>query len=46
VSPQGYQSLLTSLRQKVLSLPDETVILPGHGPTTTVGEEKHHNPFF
>ncbi len=46
MSPEGYQSLLTSLRQKVLSLPDETVILPGHGPTTTVGEEKLHNPFF
>jgi glyoxylase-like metal-dependent hydrolase (beta-lactamase superfamily II) len=46
MSPQGYQSLLTSLRQKVLSLPDETVILPGHGPTTTVGEENRHNPFF
>lgn len=46
MSPQGYQNLLTSLRQKVLSLPDETVILPGHGPTTTVGEEKLHNPFF
>lgn len=46
MSPQGYQNLLTSLRQKVLSLPDETVILPGHGPTTTVDEEKRHNPFF
>ena len=46
MSPEGYQSLLVSLRQKVLSLPDETVILPGHGPTTTVGEEKLHNPFF
>ncbi|MCI0526323.1 MAG: MBL fold metallo-hydrolase [Nitrospira sp.] len=46
MSPKGYQSLLTSLRQKVLSLPDDTVILPGHGPTTTVGEEKRRNPFF
>lgn len=46
MSPRGYQSLLVSLRQKVLSLPDDTVILPGHGPTTTVGEEKFHNPFF
>jgi glyoxylase-like metal-dependent hydrolase (beta-lactamase superfamily II) len=46
MSPQGYQTLLTSLRQKVLSLPEETVILPGHGPVTTVGNEKRHNPFF
>ena len=46
MSPQGYQTLLASLRQKVLSLPEDTVILPGHGPTTTVGEEKRHNPFF
>jgi len=46
MSSQGYRGLLTSLRQKVLSLPDETVILPGHGPTTTVGEENLHNPFF
>ena len=46
MSPEGYQSLLATLRQKVLSLPNETVIFPGHGPPTTVGEEKRHNPFF
>lgn len=46
MSPKEYQSLLTSLSQKVLSLPDDTVIFPGHGPSTTVGEEKRHNPFF
>ena len=33
-------------REKILTLPDETVICPGHGPMTTVGEEKRHNPFF
>lgn len=33
-------------RQKILTLPDETVLIPGHGPATTVGEEKRHNPFF
>jgi hydroxyacylglutathione hydrolase len=27
-------------------LPDETIICPGHGPMTTVAEEKQHNPFF
>ena len=30
---------------KILTLPDETIICPGHGPMTTVGEEKAHNPF-
>ncbi len=32
--------------EKILTLPDETVICPGHGPLTSVGEEKRHNPFF
>lgn len=39
------ETLLTSIRSKVLSLPDETVVYPGHGPTTTVGEERRTNPF-
>lgn len=46
MSPAGYESLLASLADKVLSLPDETRIFPGHGPPTTVGEERRHNPFF
>ncbi len=37
--------LLRSIRDKLLVLPDETVVLPGHGPTTTIGEEKQQNPF-
>ena len=32
--------------EQILSLPDETIICPGHVPLTTVGEEKLHNPFF
>lgn len=32
--------------EQILTLPDETVLAPGHGPLTTVGEEKRHNPFF
>jgi hydroxyacylglutathione hydrolase len=32
--------------EKILTLPDETIICPGHGPMTSVGEEKKHNPFF
>jgi len=33
-------------REKILTLPEETVLCPGHGPLTTVGEEKRNNPFF
>jgi len=46
MSPAGYRSLISSLRKKVLSLDPGTVLFPGHGPATTVGEEKTHNPFF
>jgi hydroxyacylglutathione hydrolase len=42
----SYQDALRNNLEKILSLPDETVICPGHGPMTTVGEEKAHNPFF
>jgi hydroxyacylglutathione hydrolase len=45
-APQAYQEALQNNRRHILSLPDETVICPGHGPLTTVGEEKAHNPFF
>lgn len=41
----NHQQLLENIQKKVYTLPDETVIYPGHGPTTTVGHEKHHNPF-
>ena len=33
-------------REKILTLPDDTVICPGHGPMSSVGEEKRNNPFF
>jgi glyoxylase-like metal-dependent hydrolase (beta-lactamase superfamily II) len=42
----SYQDALRNNLDKILTLPDETVICPGHGPMTTVGEEKQHNPFF
>ncbi|MBI3606520.1 MAG: MBL fold metallo-hydrolase [Nitrospirae bacterium] len=45
MSPAGYSTLLSSLRRHVLSLPPETLLLPGHGPITTVAEERAHNPF-
>jgi glyoxylase-like metal-dependent hydrolase (beta-lactamase superfamily II) len=38
--------LLKAVREKIFTLPDETVLYPGHGPETTVGEEKASNPFF
>ncbi|MFP3911771.1 MAG: MBL fold metallo-hydrolase [Desulfobacteraceae bacterium] len=44
--PGGDMELLVkNIREKILTLPDDTLILPGHGPTTTVGQEKQSNPF-
>ncbi len=43
--PGGYQAALGSLREHVMSLPRETVVLPGHGPATNVGSESRGNPF-
>ncbi len=42
----SYDDALQNNLEKILTLPDETIICPGHGPMTTVGEEKVHNPFF
>lgn len=42
----SYKEALRTNRQHILSLPDDTVLCPGHGPLTTVGEQKQHNPFF
>ena len=39
------EEMMTSLRTKLLTLPDETAVLPGHGQPTTVGDERHTNPF-
>jgi len=39
------QQMLASLAGRFLTLPDETVVLPGHGPRTTVGRERASNPF-
>lgn len=39
------EMILRSLHQRVLALPDETVVVPGHGPLTTIGEERETNPF-
>jgi len=42
----SYPDALRTTRDQILSLPEETVLCPGHGPLTTVGEELQHNPFF
>ena len=39
------RKIINSLHEKVLVLPDETVVVPGHGPLTTIGEERESNPF-
>ncbi|MBT9393549.1 MBL fold metallo-hydrolase [Hymenobacter sp. NST-14] len=40
-----YDTLLTSIRRQLLTLPDETVVYSGHGPATTIGQERRSNPF-
>jgi glyoxylase-like metal-dependent hydrolase (beta-lactamase superfamily II) len=41
----SYDKIIRSLHEKVLELPDQTVVVPGHGPLTTIGEERESNPF-
>jgi hydroxyacylglutathione hydrolase len=42
----SYEDAVKNNLEKILTLPNETILCPGHGPMTTVGEEKEHNPFF
>ncbi len=42
----SYADALKTNREKIFTLPDNTVLCPGHGPMTTVAQEKQHNPFF
>ena len=37
--------LINAVSTKLLTLPDDTVVYPGHGPSTTVGQEKKSNPY-
>jgi glyoxylase-like metal-dependent hydrolase (beta-lactamase superfamily II) len=39
------EQLVRSIREKLYTLPDQVMVLPGHGPDTTIGEEKRENPF-
>lgn len=45
-SSAGYARMISTIKSKVLSLPGDTMLLPGHGPMSTVAEELEHNPFF
>jgi glyoxylase-like metal-dependent hydrolase (beta-lactamase superfamily II) len=40
-----YSRLMNSLQARLLALPDETTVHPGHGPRTTIGAERNNNPF-
>jgi hydroxyacylglutathione hydrolase len=41
----SFEKIMRSLHDRVLTLPDETAVIPGHGPVTTIGEEREGNPF-
>ena len=41
----SFESIIASLKGKVLELPDDTLVFPGHGETTTIGRERATNPF-
>jgi hydroxyacylglutathione hydrolase len=41
----NHELLLTKIRTELFSLPEKTIVYPGHGPETTIGFEKVHNPF-
>lgn len=41
----SYRDLMSSIRNELLALPDETVVYPGHGGPTTIGDEREGNPF-
>jgi glyoxylase-like metal-dependent hydrolase (beta-lactamase superfamily II) len=41
----SYREIIRSIKEKLLTYPDQTDVYPGHGPPTTIGEERRHNPF-
>ena len=42
----NHATLIESIKQQLFTLPDEVTVYPGHGPATTIGEERRTNPFF
>jgi glyoxylase-like metal-dependent hydrolase (beta-lactamase superfamily II) len=40
-----FDILIKSIREQLFNLPDDIIVYPGHGPTTTIGQEKKDNPF-
>ena len=41
----NFRTLITSIREKLLTLPDQTIVYSGHGPATSVEQEKNENPY-
>jgi len=41
----SFREIISSIKEKLLTFPDDTVVYPGHGPQSTIGEEKRHNVF-
>ncbi len=41
----NFAKIMDSLRSRLLALPEQTLVIPGHGPLTTIGEERESNPF-
>ena len=41
----SHEVLIDSIQRKLMVLPDDTTVYPGHGPKTTIGDERRHNPF-
>jgi glyoxylase-like metal-dependent hydrolase (beta-lactamase superfamily II) len=41
----NYRQLIDGIRQKLFTLPPETIVYPGHGPSTTIGDEMENNPY-
>jgi len=44
-SGASHQQLIKAIKERLLVLPEDTIVYPGHGPSSTIGEEKRNNPF-